>query len=55
MFATVMVVMVVVVNLVVMVVRTGQDRTKLTFKLDFTGIKLVTDSFRNSCHVYSLG
>ena len=31
--ATVMVVMVVVVNLVVMVVRTGQDRTKLTFKL----------------------
>ena len=29
--------MVVVVNMVVMVDRTGQHRTKLTFKLDFPG------------------
>ena len=35
MVATVMVVMLVVVN---MVISTGQDRTKLTFKLDFPGI-----------------
>ena len=33
----VMLVMVVVVNMVVMVDRTRQDRTKLTFKLDFPG------------------
>ena len=40
MVATIMVLMlamVVVVNMVVMVDRTGKDRTKLTFKLDFPG------------------
>ena len=54
MVAMVMVVMVVVVNMVIIVVRTGQDRTKLTSKLDFPGSLCLPGSFRNSCDVYKL-